>query len=89
MQLRQRVIYVGRVQGVGFRYTAQRLAQGEAVAGFVRNLPNGTVELIVEGTAVAIQRYRDLVARAMGTNISHVEATDEPPEGLTGFAIRS
>src|SRR5207245_6186322 len=43
------VYYSGQVQGVGFRYTAQQLAAGFAVSGFVRNLPNGDVELVAEG----------------------------------------
>ena len=88
MIVRQRITYSGRVQGVGFRYTTQRLARGVAVTGFVRNLPNGNVELVVEGTAAEIQRLRDLVAQAMAENIGGTEITEEPPEGLTGFTIR-
>jgi acylphosphatase len=45
----KRVIYEGRVQGVGFRYTTKDLAKGYDVLGTVRNLPDGTVELIVAG----------------------------------------
>lgn len=45
----KRVIYEGRVQGVGFRYTTKDLARGFDVIGTVRNLPDGTVELIVSG----------------------------------------
>lgn len=44
-----RVIYSGTVQGVGFRWTVKQLARGYEVVGIVRNLPNGTVELIVQG----------------------------------------
>jgi acylphosphatase len=88
MIVRQRLTYSGRVQGVGFRYTTQRLARGAAVAGFVRNLPNGNVELVVEGTAAEIQRLRDLVAQAMAENIMRTEVVEETPEGLTGFTIR-
>ena len=43
--------YSGRVQGVGFRFTAQHVAEGFAVAGFVRNQPDGTVEVLAEGPA--------------------------------------
>lgn len=88
MIVRQRIIYSGRVQGVGFRYTTQRLARGVAVAGFVRNLPNGNVELVVEGTAAEIQRLCDLVAQAMAENIGGTEVVQETPEGLSGFTIR-
>lgn len=45
----KRVIFEGRVQGVGFRYTTKDLARGFDVTGTVRNLPDGTVELIVSG----------------------------------------
>lgn len=45
----KRVIFSGRVQGVGFRYTAEGIARRYDVAGFVRNLPDGTVEMLVQG----------------------------------------
>ena len=45
------VIFVGRVQGVGFRYTAHRIAHRHQLAGFVRNLPDGTVEMLAQGLA--------------------------------------
>ena len=41
--------YSGRVQGVGFRYTVRSLASRTAVTGFVKNLPDGRVQLVVEG----------------------------------------
>ena len=46
----RRIIYSGRVQGVGFRWTAKELARGYDVLGTVRNLPDGTVEMVVAGT---------------------------------------
>ena len=53
MQKRQetriRVVYSGRVQGVGFRWQVSQVAEDFAVTGFVRNLEDGTVELLVEG----------------------------------------
>lgn len=45
------VIFIGRVQGVGFRFTAHRMAQRHQLTGFVRNLPDGTVEMLVQGPA--------------------------------------
>jgi acylphosphatase len=45
------VIFIGRVQGVGFRFTALRMAQRHQITGFVRNLPNGTVEMLAQGPA--------------------------------------
>lgn len=46
---RMRVLFSGRVQGVGFRYTVCRVAASFEVAGFVRNLADGDVELVAEG----------------------------------------
>ena len=48
---RIRVLYSGRVQGVGFRWQVKQVSEGFAVTGFVRNLEDGTVELLVEGDA--------------------------------------
>ena len=45
------IIFSGRVQGVGFRYTAQRIAIRYDLAGFVRNCPDGSVEMFVQGQA--------------------------------------
>jgi acylphosphatase len=45
------VIFIGRVQGVGFRYTAHRIANRHQLTGFVRNLPDGTVEMLTQGAA--------------------------------------
>jgi len=45
------VVFIGRVQGVGFRYTAHRIAHRHQLTGFVRNLPDGTVEMFAQGPA--------------------------------------
>jgi acylphosphatase len=45
------VIFIGRVQGVGFRFTTHRTAQRHQLTGFVRNLPDGTVEMLAQGPA--------------------------------------
>ena len=47
----RQVIFIGRVQGVGFRFTAHRMAQRHHLTGFVRNLPDGTVEMLAQGPA--------------------------------------
>lgn len=86
---RRRIIYRGRVQGVGFRATTQRLAQGWTVAGFVRNLPNGSVEVVVEGDTAAVEGFLARVAERLARHIEQIDARMEPPEGLQGFAIRS
>ena len=58
------VIYSGRVQGVGFRYTAKTVAAGFEVIGTVRNLPDGRVELIAEGERGELEAFQEAVRGA-------------------------
>jgi acylphosphatase len=88
MTVCKRVLYSGRVQGVGFRYTAQHLAAGYAVAGFVRNCPDGDVELVAEGEADEVERFLAAVAARMAGHIARKIVRDAPPEGRQGFHIR-
>lgn len=82
------MIVSGLVQGVFFRDTCRREAVGHAIAGWVRNRPDGTVEAVFEGPA---DRVEQMVAWAhQGPSravVTHVTAHTEPPEGLSGFAI--
>jgi acylphosphatase len=85
----ERVIYSGRVQGVGFRYTVCELANGYAVAGYVKNLPDGTVELVVQGELPEIERFLAKIgdrfrAHIRGTNRRALPVLDE----YTTFEIR-
>ena len=52
------VLYSGRVQGVGFRYTTKTVATGFELTGTVRNLPDGRVELIAEGLRTELDAFR-------------------------------
>ena len=54
----RQVFYEGRVQGVGFRYTAKTVATGFEITGTVRNLPDGRVELIAEGARAELEAFR-------------------------------
>lgn len=74
--IRRTVRFSGRVQGVGFRYTTESVAAGFDVTGTVRNLPDGRVELIAEGTAAEIDRFIAAVRSAMAGHIQHVEVND-------------
>ncbi len=65
----RRVLYSGRVQGVGFRYTTHEVAQTHAVTGFVRNLRDGRVELVAEGAPAELESFLAAVARAMSGSI--------------------
>jgi len=58
------IFYSGRVQGVGFRYTAKTVAAGFEITGTVRNLPDGRVELIAEGDRAELEAYRDAIRGA-------------------------
>jgi acylphosphatase len=84
----KRVLFAGTVQGVGFRYTTRGIAQGFSVAGFVRNLPDGQVELVAEGTAEEVERFLDAVSRRMAENIESQQGFDEPLHHFAGFEIR-
>lgn len=69
----RRVLYGGRVQGVGFRFTVLQIAKGRAVTGFVRNLADGRVELVAEGSAAELDRFLAEIAAAMAGNIHQTE----------------
>jgi acylphosphatase len=89
-RVRRRVYFSGRVQGVGFRLTCCSLARGHAVAGHVRNMPGGQVELFAEGEPIELDRFLAEIRQEMGTYIRNVEVeTESPgPEPLVGFSIR-
>ena len=78
-RISRQVIYHGRVQGVGFRVTARRLAQRFPVTGSVRNLPDGTVKLVAMGDPRAVQEFLDAVAATMQRHIERIEAAPGPP----------
>jgi len=88
--MQRRIIHFsGQVQGVGFRYTARTIAQRFAVAGFVRNLSDGRVEMIVEGESSQIDKLLDQISKQMNGNIKSIEQSDQEPTGeFTGFEIR-
>jgi acylphosphatase len=53
-QIAKHIIFTGQVQGVGFRFTAFNTANRHQLTGFVRNLPDGTVEMLIQGSSQAI-----------------------------------
>lgn len=72
------VYYSGEVQGVGFRYTVRSLAAGFDVSGFVRNLSDGRVHLVVEGDTAEIDAFLNAVKQDMGHYIRDVQETIQP-----------
>ena len=88
-KLRKSVHYTGRVQGVGFRYTARAIAGRFDVAGFVRNLPDGRVELVAEGEPHELAVFLDEVRERIGVQIRDEKVDTQPATGeFTGFEIR-
>jgi len=59
---RLHVFWIGRVQGVGFRYTAEAVALELNLAGWVRNIPDGRVEAVVEGPEKALKLFLERIA---------------------------
>jgi acylphosphatase len=86
---RQRIIYHGGVQGVGFRATTASLAHNYPVVGYVRNVPDGTVEVLVEGSADAVRQFLAEVADAFRNNISRADVVeDHSTDQYSRFTIR-
>ncbi|GAA2741836.1 MULTISPECIES: acylphosphatase [Kitasatospora] len=86
--IRRRVLVSGLVQGVFYRDTCRREAAGLGVAGWVRNLPDGRVEAVFEGEREAVERMVAWCGRGSSRSaVDHVDVTEEPPEGLTHFAV--
>ena len=74
----RRIVFRGRVQGVGFRMTAARIARRFPIGGTVRNCSDGSVELIAAGSATAIDDYLAALREAMRGNITHEDASIGP-----------
>jgi len=89
MLVRFHVIYTGHVQGVGFRATAAHVARHHAVTGYVRNLNDGRVELVAEGTADAVDRFLAAVGERMAAHIDAVDRQALPATGeFRDFVVR-
>ena len=86
---RMQVFYSGRVQGVGFRYQARRVASGFEVTGIVRNLPDGRVELVAEGSEDELKGFREAIrGSGLGPMIrDEKEHWTEPSGEYRGFEI--
>jgi acylphosphatase len=83
------VYYSGGVLGVGFRYTARELAQECRVVGWVRNLPDGQVELVAEGSEETLTRFLDQIQQTMGRFIRQTQAQRLPASGeFSEFTIQ-
>lgn len=91
MKKRMEALFSGRVQGVGFRFTVSRIAGRFNVAGFVRNLPDGKVELVAEGEETELRAFLGSVRESsMQPNIRDVETSWKEPESrFATFSIKA
>lgn len=80
MQVAKQIIFVGHVQGVGFRFTAHRVANRHRLTGFVRNLPDGTVEVLAQGTANDIDECIQDIQDSFAGYIRDTKIEEVPPD---------
>ncbi len=90
MQQRVHIFYSGRVQGVGFRMTAEETAKSLEIAGWVKNLRDGRVEIVAEGEEAALKRFLEaLQSGPMKNFIQRAEISwGNATEAFDGFEIR-
>ena len=86
--LAKKVLFTGRVQGVGFRMTTFIIAQRYQVVGFVANLPDGRVELEVGGETEEVSRFLEELRMKMSDNIDSVESSELAGVNGSSFEIR-
>jgi acylphosphatase len=87
--IRKTVYFSGHVQGVGFRWTTRRIAEGFDVAGYVKNLPDGRVELVVEGDRDQVDAMIDSVKDRMDRHIRDMKVdTSNGTGSMHTFEIR-
>ena len=84
------VLYEGHVQGVGFRFTVRHIAKGFDVTGWVRNLPDGRVELQVTGDEGEVRAFLDQVAQSELHSLIREKTENKlnEPVAARGFEIR-
>ncbi len=87
--IRRHVIVSGRVQGVFFRDSTRREAERLGVAGWVRNVDDGTVEAVLEGEASAVEAMLEFCRRGPErARVDSLEVAEQAVEGLRDFEIR-
>ena len=85
----RRYIVKGRVQRVGFRFFVENAAQREGIQGYVRNQHDGSVEIVAEGDADAMQRFEIAIRRGpAGARVDDVDTLNvEPSSRFAGFRV--
>jgi acylphosphatase len=90
MRVARRYVIAGRVQGVGFRYFTDEAARREGVDGWVRNMADGSVEVMIEGDIESVDRVEAAVRRGPSSaRVERFDVEDRTPNArTTGFSIR-
>ncbi len=84
----RRATVTGRVQGVGFRFFAERAARELGVRGWVRNLPNGAVEAVAEGEEEAVTRFFERLRKGpQGSRVERLAEEELAAGGFSSFEI--
>lgn len=86
--IRKQYTFTGRVQGVGFRYSAQYLAQGLGLTGWVRNEWDGTVIMEAQGTEEQLNQLIQMLKRRSFIRIDYVAELRIPIQKESGFHVR-
>jgi acylphosphatase len=91
MLVARQFVVRGRVQGVGFRFFAERAARAEGLSGWVQNQPDGSVEVVAEGDRESVIRFEAKLRRGpAGARIDRFDAYDDVPSGRAdGFTVSS
>lgn len=89
MAVRRRVVAYGRVQGVFFRDSCERMATSAGVAGSVRNRNDGAVEAVFEGEPEAVDRMVSWMRQGpRRAHVDRVEVAEEEPQKESSFRVR-
>ncbi|MBN1553717.1 MAG: acylphosphatase [Phycisphaerae bacterium] len=79
--IQMRFHFTGQVQGVGFRFTACRIANGYDITGYVKNLPDGSVECVAEGSVEEIDAFVEQLQQVMSGYIRRTTREQFPATG--------
>lgn len=87
-EVRKHIVFHGRVQGVGFRYTAKYLARSLSLTGWVKNEWDGTVTMEIQGRELMVNKLLKGLNRGQFITIEWMDATEIPLEQEGGFSVR-
>jgi acylphosphatase len=86
MTIRRRLLVSGQVQGVFYRDSCRKQAEEKGITGSARNLPDGRVEVILEGAEDAVERMIEWCRRGSDmARVDSVEVEAQEPQGESGF----